>query len=254
MNQPTYTEDYRGYGIEIWYDSGMPCPFDDWDCEPPIAVAYGRQKISEHATEYGFVSEAPSLTREQILANSKDLLDILDERSWFRVIDRTDLSYSDIVDIINEALADHLNSSNYSERLDMLATIWNASGVLAVCKSISGYSQGDYAEVLAVATPEFLQQSGAPNTVETLDRAINLYSDWAWGNVYGYTIEPLKDASDVPFDSCGGFYGDYDDKFGALIEAKDTIDRHIAYETRGVFKRFKDWARQFVWNTRRRFV
>lgn len=84
----------------------------------------------------------------------------------------------------------------------------------------AGYRQGDYADLLIVATPEAIEEFGCtdPVTVEDLQSQAKLYGAWAWGDVYGYIVErvfvdPEDDEVYVTeeLDSCWGFYGsDFD--------------------------------------------
>jgi hypothetical protein len=254
-SEAVHEEIYKGLVIKIHADDGgLPCPFDDWDCEPPIAAAHGRDPIMEHATEYGNVNEVPTLTRSQIVENGKDLLDLLGEKSWFRVVDRTDLSWQrdsgsgSIDDLINDAIREHVDYLPNCERLNALADLYNITGMLATCDSVSGYSQGDYGEVLVVLTPDFLASSGAASNTETLKRAVKLYEDWAYGNVYGFTVE-TADGKDI--ESVWGFYGDYDAKpYSALEEARDVAD----YVTRSRWVRFKEWLWAVRYRINQRFV
>lgn len=113
---------------------------------------------------------------------------------------------------------------------DDLAALWNIAGVPAACLSSSGYSQGDYAEILFVAHPDALKAWGfsqyrvadrvrawkAAHVSE--DRPTGFEGDrdtwgaWCWGGVVSYVVEYLPDGEDDDarglehVDSCGGFY------------------------------------------------
>lgn len=58
--------------------------------------------------------------------------------------------------------------------------------------------------------------------------SIQLFEDWAFGNVYGYEV---LDANGENIDSCWGFFGDYDTPYSALSEAKSAADGHIRHTT-----------------------
>jgi len=53
---------------------------------------------------------------------------------------------------------------------------------------------------------------------------VDTWNDYLSGNVYGYTVE---DQAGNDFDSCWGFYGDYDTKGGCLDEARGVADHYI---------------------------
>lgn len=225
-----YTETYKGFTIEIIPDDSPENPFEAWDCNPPIAV-YSDRNITEYATQYGNVNSVPTLTREQIKANLKEILDLLGYTSVFGLRELRRYTDTDIADAINDGLSDFLDNEYTSDRLKHLESFWQMAGIPALLKTVRGYSQGDYAEVLAVATPEFQKACGNEkdfwDNPESLKPSIELFGDWCFGNVYGYTVTDSEgDDTDM---SRWGFYGDYDNEYGALSEAKSAIDHHIAY-------------------------
>lgn len=254
MSESTYTETYRGFEIEIYQEQGAENPFEDQGGLPPIAVLsfdFGRGYVTEYATQYGSVNDVPTLTRAQILANGKEILSMLDTASYFRLIDRTDLADYSIEDLINDAISEHIDGLGNSDRLEALASLYNMAGMPAVVKSIHGYySQGDYAEILAVATPEFIEATGNPAAYYEADgyadlkRCITLFEDWAFGNVYGYEI---TDQRGEYIDGCGMYFGDYDAKeYGALSEARARVDELCEAAAKDRVKQLKLWIKNRV--------
>ena len=205
--------------VKIEYGQSPSNPFTDGDCEPPIIVYSGRGSV----TEYGLSLSVPTLTREQIAENVgtvKSLLDGTQSRNLLRAL-RTDC---DVVYLVNDALAEKMQTLSTSDQLELLADVYRCAGIAAVCKSIRGYSQGDYAEVLAVALPEWVERVGAPieSHARQLENAIQLFGQYAFGDVYGYVIEKAVNVTVTYADgrkprhgvewehesSCWGFYGD----------------------------------------------
>lgn len=234
----SHTEEYKGYTINIKQDTYPENPFNDWDYEPPLAV-YSDRWITEYATQYGNVNSVPYLTREQIQANLAEILDILDLSSPFALREYDNLC---LVDSINDQLANTIDNLDHSERLDALCSLYNAAGIPAVCSSVRGYCQGDYVEVLAVATPEFQKACGNGadyDWIGSLEQSVKLFGYWAFGDVYGYTIDELDD-------SCWGYYGDYPEYGGAIQAAKSAIDWHIENEQKERIKQVKTWIRNRV--------
>jgi hypothetical protein len=151
-----------------------------------------------------------------------------------------------LVDSINDQISEYVYDLGDSDRLDVLCDLYNMAGMPAVVKSVHGYSQGDYAEVLAVATPEFQEACGNDSDfdwIPSLESSIQLFGDWAFGNVYGYQVE---DANGEEIDSCWGFYGDYDAPFGAVHEAEAAINWHIACDKKDRIEKIKTWIRNRV--------
>jgi hypothetical protein len=247
-NDIVHTEEFNGYTINIRYDEGVECPFDDWDCEPPLAVySAGNRGINEYSVGYGNVNSVPELSRVQIIANKDEILSMLGYQSFLQI--RDDLHFfsdTDIVEYLNEQIGEYVYSLSDSERLDVLCDLYAMVGMPAVVKDVRGYSQGDWAKVLAVATPEFQEACGNGadfDWIESLKGSIQLFEDWAFGNVYGYQV---LDANDEEIDSCWGFFGDYDKPFGAVHEAQAAINWRIACDKKERIEQIKTWIRNRV--------
>lgn len=189
-NEAVHTEEYKGHTIEVYADISPSNPFEEWDCNPPIAVNYDRG-IHCYATKYGNPLEPPALTREQIKANLPDILELTGHKSLLAM--RSEMSWTtwdDAAQMVNEAIAQMLGSyMSDSDRLEALASLWNMAGIPAIVRVSRGYVQGAYAEVLAVATPEFQEACGSgpeywngPDGIENLEASIKLYGYWAWGD------------------------------------------------------------------------
>lgn len=140
-----------------------------------------------------------------------------------------------------EWLAEYLRDGEVSgERLRLLATLWQLAGVPAEVMTVSGYAQGDVADVLAVAHPEavtawgFERHDGRPDwrryrktCPNDLRQAAVSWAAWAWGDVLVYTVEHVGldgEADPEPVDSCWGFYPEgnsafpFESAYGYAIE------------------------------------
>ena len=67
---------------------------------------------------------------------------------------------------------------------------------------------------------------------KVLQGEVETYDTYLRGEIYGYTIE---DPEGNDGDSCWGFYGDYDDEYGALAEAKSIVDAEVADKFKAQF-------------------
>jgi hypothetical protein len=234
-----HTEVYKGYTIEIVNDRSPQNPFEAFDGEPPIAIYYDGG-IHEYATKYGNANSVPRLTQKQITKHSREILDLLHYSDWkaFR-LDRYNSSYGryDRAEYVHDALNELVDNEYESKRLPLLETVWRMAGHPALYGETTGYSQSDWAYVLVVATPKFLEATGCTVKQLTADdyaglqASIDLYGYWAWGDVYGFVI---KDAKGNELDDFGssvwGFYGDYPGYGGSLEEARSFVDTHIEYQ------------------------
>lgn len=141
-----------------------------------------------------------------------------------------------LTDIKRDLLSDAIgNMVSDSERLETLATIYRVIGWPVLCTSTSGYSQGDYIELLFVVTPTFRKatgNTGAHNTdsywLESMNGARDLFGAWAWGDVYGYMID---NADGETLGACFGYYGTDFDKSGLSESALDMCN-HILNNAR----------------------
>jgi hypothetical protein len=224
------TIEYRDHQIEIHRDFSPSNPFEDWDCEVPILVAYlDHARLELHS--YGVDDELPHLERPVVLAHWRDILAELNLRNdWQGLLSfaREELKYPyDPLDrALAQALDDDYRDRNASDKLELLERVYGWMGVTAVLGSTTGYCQGAYAKVLAVATPEWVKKTGAPpeSHKAQCEYAIKLYGYWAWGDVYGYVI-------DGDGDSCWGFYGDDHEESGLLEQAQNEIDCLLRQES-----------------------
>ena len=73
--------------------------------------------------------------------------------------------------------------------------------------------------------------------------SIQLFEDWAFGNVYGYEV---LDADGENIDSCWGFFGDYDVPYSALSEAQSAADGHIERARKDRLEQVKTWIKNRV--------
>lgn len=141
--------------------------------------------------------------------------------------------------LLRDYFSEALSCVSDSDKLETLSALYDLIGIPNLCTSSSGYSQGDYSELLIVATPESLDKfgwnkarRGAADLAQALEAQADLYSAWAWGDVYGYIVEraPLdpqeREDSDAweEIDSCWGFYGDNPEKSGLAESALSAIE------------------------------
>ena len=227
------TTDHKGYTITISRDDCPVNPFEDYDSEPPLLAFHGYR--CETATGYNLDRIPPTLTRDQIKANAKDIAYAMDHRSLLRVVSRKyrfRLNYDTATDAINASIHEYIaNITNTSDLTSILAQCWRWAGCTALDTCTIGYVQGAYADLLLVATPQWLDMTGIDATdtgliTQQLENAKELYGAWCWGDVYYCTV---TDAAGEDIDiTCGEFYGSDHEQSGLLDYARSGIDAHIA--------------------------
>jgi len=213
--------------IEIWYDQDASNPFEDWDCEPELIYYSGGRHGSTTDCSGGNIVEeikrkaTTGLVKRHIKTIFHDILET--DPNYFETFDER---YNYVMDEIGSATVKDL--AKFCELFKIPHSYHNSTG----------YSQGDWAEVLLVCTDEFFETTGCErkNAEEILKGARELFDAWIWGDVFGFTEYTRKDYVKIPreeyakgsfenvqeeveweqTDSCGGFYGDNFENNGML--------------------------------------
>ena len=246
----TQTEKYKGYTIKITQDESPENPFESWDGEPPLLTfSCGRHS---HAHGYNEAPESwydilrmlpPAIwKRGQRMAFLKKF--ILPQASGLRNYAKQVLDCGGHIDACAEILGDALGAKpdGWGEACTWFETaeaILNYAGIPCLYDQSNGYSQGDSTLCFVVLTPEWFEKTGAKpeHSAEICKSAVELYSAWAWGDVYGISeiIAPgaLDDEGEeregeaLEEGSVWGFYGSDHEKSGLMESAQGTIDWHI---------------------------
>lgn len=243
------TIEYKGYKIKIAQDEGPENPFEAWDCEPPLFTFYGGRHGSAKAYNdapeswWGVLRLMPDTIwkRGQRVAFLKEFILPLgvSMREFAEEAHRVGE-----LDACAEILGDKLgaNPSGWQsacEWFEMAESLLKYAGAPCLYEQSNGYCQGDSTLCLVVLTPEWYEKTGAPkeNAEKDCKGAIELYSAWAWGDVYGVSeiIAPgpvdedgdETEGEEIEDASCWGFYGRDHEKSGLLEHARDSIEYHI---------------------------
>jgi len=237
-----YVATHRGYTLQALPDTSPMNPWKDGDCEPPLFVQFDRG-----SAEYGLTLELPTLTREEITANLRDILHELECSNLLQVRERFDeyrRAY-DAPELVNDALREYADNLHQSDRMELAAFVWRCKGREALTTTAHGYTQGDWAELLLVATEEWEKKVGAPRETHArqLQNAAKLYKYWAFGDVYGYRVLS-PDGEEVG--ACWGFYGDNFDESGLTEQAIAEVDADIEYRRKEKQARTKTLVRNRV--------
>lgn len=228
MNNPITTETYKGIDIKIFFDTDAINPFEDWDCCSPLMMQSGN-RFSNNTTDYskGDINRhlKSVLTDGQIIRHQKAIAEI------FEIYDLDNEDKETKIDIIRDEI--------YScEDFDKLESFCILAKVPHLKTSSRGYSQGDYAKLFFCETPQFLEITGCETlTVESMKADAETFGAWAWGDVYGYTIE---DSEENDIGSCWGFYGDDNNKSGLLEHAQSDIDSYLKQKSKKRLEKIKE--------------
>ncbi len=226
------------YRIKISRSDYAENPFENWDCEPAVMA-----KFQRHTSDYsqGEIQEfiASKLTGEVILDNKDEFLDIAGVNLDYFEGDEDEL-IQEIIEYMD--YSDVSSATKILELLDLPHLSYTSRG----------YSQGDWADVLIVATDEFFDRTGCnrEKVEEILEGAASLFDNWAWGDVFEFEVQKAVDmvsmtAEDFDnknfenadmfiewehFDSCSGFYGeDIDGVISYSGAPKEAVEEAFYY-------------------------
>lgn len=237
MSDYTETELIDGYTITIATDDCPENPLSAWDCEPPTLTYY--ESLSEYndAPSIGdLVALIPSIhfARHNRVKLIREFLNLsLREFAVGRLNHGWDWDTS-----VRDYFADELveqcpkpsSSHDYgwgtaTEYFDLLESLAKLAKVPCYNGRSNGYSQGHSALVIVFATKEWVAKVGAPEhtLAAQCEGTFDLYSAWAWGDVYG--IESITDPDGEEVEGCSiwGFYGSDHEKSGLLDNARGSI-------------------------------
>lgn len=215
------TIEYKGHDINIYYDELAENPFTAFDGEPDLIAYFDRG-----STVHGDISPdyLPALTREQIKANIKTILELTECKSLLDLISEYAYNghdYINTADAVNDSLQECYSQQYESDKLSFLSEVLTMAGIVNLKTTVTGYAQGQWADLLIVASDSFKQRTGATiDKPEQLQSSADLYQSWAFGDCYGYQVESIDE-------SCWGFYGSDHEKSGLLEYAKNAIDCEI---------------------------
>jgi hypothetical protein len=209
--------------IRIVHDDNLINPFEDWDGEYPLMYNGGRSWSDDFSK--GDIDKFLNnyLTYNQVGEYMSTILDLInyDEEAFIEDFPSEDY---DQIDELQYLLCEFIE-----ENIENKVAFCEEFGVKYYSGTSTGYSQGDWADVFICWTPEFGKVTGVSyedTTEERLKSSFDLFTCWAWGDVYGFIIE-REDTEDI-IDSCWGFFGrDYEEN-GML----DYIMDHIEDKTR----------------------
>ena len=231
----------NGYTAEIHTDESPENPFEAWDCEPPIAVL-NWQRYHAKLNNYG----GDELNLETLLA-------LIPAAKWTsragkrEILAALPFSMAELVEAVRNAgnfkdaitheLAYDLRPSDWSEWVEYFDTMQAVAAVAGIpchLTQSNGYSQGNSALVFVAAPPAWAELVGAPaeGLAEQCKAAADLWSAWAWGDVYGVADILRPDGTEAPEGACWGFYGTDHKQSGLLDHCHEAAKHDMATQER----------------------
>ena len=234
ISSTTFTHDKKSYTLEIHHDESPSNPFEDDDGNPPLLYRSLNHYQSE-TTHYGTENLAQAL------------LDTISDHKLVRLWKQIDTINPNILDLIDftenkkpynytkaEYMREQILHGNELTELESLQLICDLTKTPHLSALSRSYSQGDYADVLIVLSPEYIERSWIipKNYNDILTSTKTLFDAYIWWDMYGFTLtehKPLFQSDgtlsdmidDDIIDSCWWFYGDDHETNGILDTLPD---------------------------------
>jgi hypothetical protein len=210
------------FTVTLAHDLSPENPWEAWHAQTPVIYTGGSDGLTVHDSGDDLLSFFSHVSPAWVSRHWRKLAAILDETE--EDADRMAREYAADVstdmgdarlEVYRESWDSYVRYSGYTVRvLEKLESLYKLAGWPVLRKTVCGYSQSDWADVLLVATPAHAARCGYDFAAPGFDMAESLKGDaellrsWMFGDVYGYTVEG-PDGETV--DSCWGFYGCYFD-------------------------------------------
>lgn len=230
---------HNGYRIRAEQDCSPENPLEAWDGEWPTLVRYDRDtKTYDKVPGSQIPHVIHRFSDEQLVHDQIGIAKALNTSiaslaiDWMHALDHDDPppNYIHDADALRDVFERQMGEVDDSDQFGVLAALYVLLGIPALEYNSRGHCQGDYAELLIVATPEACAKFGTPSSTlgvganahveayweQSLKSTGDLYSAWAWGDVYGYVIEQpvydedgeIEEWEEIEHGSCWGYYGD----------------------------------------------
>lgn len=229
---------HNGYRIKAERDQDAQNPFTAWDCNWPISVRTGERGVSKPFTDYEEKFAGPSVRDPLAFFNDDQLIHF-----QYHIAKALDVVHATLFDgehvtdpeHLRSMLAEMLEGMRDSDRFAAIVELFTLIDIPAYETQVTGYSQGDWAQVLVVAVPAAVKEFGCtePPKPEDLEYTAKLYSYWAFGDCYGYVIEQPaevdEDGDVIEWEdidghgACWGYYGSDHDQSGLAEAALEAI-------------------------------
>lgn len=227
-----------GYTATIATDECPSNPFEDFDCEPPMAVYYGshyghpaRKGTAVNLTDlFDLVPDDafsfPHKRESIVKAFGRTLEELHSELENRGIETPADANPEDWKDVLWEMIpaepGRYDREDDYFDAMEILAGLANVPCFRGTSR---GHSQGDYAEVFLAALPAWIQETGiaAENIPASLKCSFDLYTAWAWGDVYGVSEIIRPDGTEIEDGSCWGFYGSHHEASGLMEHCNSAV-------------------------------
>lgn len=243
-----------GFRVRAEQDECARDPWKDIDGLAPLMVYYDRR-----VPDYGDIPDPIAAMSDSFINRKwRELCKIFDmPESEARDLKRAYGYSSTIAEVKRDLLDEWLGQESGQALIKLKAELFELMGWPVYRTTSRGYSQGDWAELIAVYTPDHAKICGTnfplsakakAAACEDLKGAAELWGYWAWGDVYTAVIDQMtgSEVTSEYIESCGGFYGDDYTASGLAEYAESEIAAIRATRLKARAAKLKDLIRARV--------
>lgn len=247
MDDGSYIAHHAGLTIHAQLDPSASNPIENDEGSWPMHVSTGRNDIKTYGESLDHPLAAFSdelLVHDQITIGK--ILDItIEDLMQGHDFNNKPSKYCHDAAVLRAGFEDRFDVMVDSARDSEVADLWRLTGATVLKTTITGYSQGDWADVMIVATKAKAAEFGCtePITEAQLQGQVDTYKAWAYGDCFGYVIT-TPDGEEL--DSCWGYYGSDHDESGLEEAAIQSAMHHAQLTHRRRLDKLKTLIRQRV--------
>jgi hypothetical protein len=250
MDDGSYVAPYLGLTLHAQVDTDAQNPFEDGDGHWSMHVYQGRG----NNTVYGESLDHPlaAFTDDQLIHDQIAIGKILD----ITILDLTSAhgpnaaeatKYCTDAEVLRAGFEDRFEAMVDNAQDSEVADLWRLTGATVLSTTVTGYSQGDWAKLLIVATKAQQEAFGCvePITEAHLQGQADTYAAWAYGDCFGYVITDAN-GEEIDDGSCWGYYGTDHDESELEESAMNAAECHVRRVAKRRAEKLKTLIRQRV--------
>lgn len=243
-----------GFRVRAEQDNTSRNPWGDIDGLAPLMAYFDRR-----VTDYGELPDPIAAMSDSFINRKwRELCKIFDmPESEARDLKRAYGYSSTIAEVKRDLLDEWLGQESGQAAMRLKGELYGALGWPVYSTTSRGYCQGDWAELIAVFTPEHAALCGiamprgtkaTAAACEDLKGAADLWGQWAWGDVYTAVIDEMtgSEVTSEYVECCGGFYGTDHEASGLAEYAESEIAAIRATRLKARAAKLKDLIRARV--------
>lgn len=204
MSEALFTKKYNnGVTITIRYDDSGEHPSEYDEGYAPVIIGTHNNDIIAFGIDDADI--LPKLDANDIRKNAADIADFFGHKTLLQFVGYHRHDHYFAEDAVNAAIEEEFEHTHFSDQMEIIKAVWEFKGCKTFSLSVTGYSQGEYYEIVAVGEPGWIKKIGVPeDMVETILRTTaEDYAAWSIGDSYLVNVDEGNDGTsycDIVYD------------------------------------------------------